>query len=136
MAKRCSSLSTFQVPLIFLPITTFSFRRLNWITATTSSGYHRPGRLLLPEHHSLRIFRPGREMQNLDPDWLRIGTDIVGGNPAPTFNMAFSLEGVNAVPEPATWAMMTPRLRWRWVHGLSPEVKARIDGRLIHDHQV
>jgi hypothetical protein len=42
----------------------------------------------------------------LDPDWLRIGTDIVGGDPAPTFNMAFSLEGVNAVPEPATWAMM------------------------------
>jgi hypothetical protein len=42
----------------------------------------------------------------LDPDWLRIGTDIVGGTPAPTFNMAFSLEGVNAVPEPSTWAMM------------------------------
>ena len=29
----------------------------------------------------------------LDPDWLRIGTDIVGGGPAPTFNLAFSLEG-------------------------------------------
>jgi hypothetical protein len=43
---------------------------------------------------------------NLDPDWLRIGTDIVGGTPAPTFNMAFSLEGVNAVPEPSTWAML------------------------------
>jgi PEP-CTERM motif len=43
---------------------------------------------------------------NLDPDWLRIGTDIVGGTPAPTFNMAFSLQGVNAVPEPATWTMM------------------------------
>jgi hypothetical protein len=42
----------------------------------------------------------------LDPDWLRIGTDIVGGTPAPTFNMAFSLEGVNAVPEPSTWAML------------------------------
>ena len=39
----------------------------------------------------------------LDPDWLRIGTDIVGTG---TFNMAFSLEGVNAVPEPATWTMM------------------------------
>ncbi|HEY3415796.1 MAG TPA: PEP-CTERM sorting domain-containing protein [Armatimonadota bacterium] len=38
---------------------------------------------------------------NLDPDWLRVGTDIVGGTPAPTFNAAFSLEG-NAVPEPAT----------------------------------
>jgi len=43
---------------------------------------------------------------NLDPDWLRIGTDIVGGNPAPKFNMAFSLSGVGAVPEPSTWAMM------------------------------
>jgi hypothetical protein len=31
---------------------------------------------------------------NLDPDWLRIGTDIVGGNPAPRFNEAFSLSGV------------------------------------------
>jgi hypothetical protein len=30
---------------------------------------------------------------NLDPDWLRIGTDIVGGSPAPTFNMTFSLNG-------------------------------------------
>lgn len=29
---------------------------------------------------------------NLDPDWLRIGTDIVGGAPAPTFNMAFTLD--------------------------------------------
>jgi len=38
---------------------------------------------------------------NLDPDWLRVGADIVGGNPAPTFNAAFSLEG-SAVPEPGT----------------------------------
>jgi len=30
---------------------------------------------------------------NLDPDWLRIGTDIVGGAPAPTFNASFSLRG-------------------------------------------
>ena len=29
----------------------------------------------------------------LAPDWLRIGTDIVGGAPAPNFNMAFSLVG-------------------------------------------
>lgn len=38
---------------------------------------------------------------DLDPDWLRVGTDIVGGNPAPTFNGAFSLTG-DAVPEPST----------------------------------
>ena len=30
---------------------------------------------------------------NLAPDWLRIGTDIVGGTPAPNFNMTFSLAG-------------------------------------------
>ena len=42
----------------------------------------------------------------LDPDWLRVGTDIVGGTPAPTFNAAFSLSGVAAVPEPETYAMM------------------------------
>jgi len=30
---------------------------------------------------------------NLAPDWLRIGTDIVGGATAPTFNMTFSLAG-------------------------------------------
>jgi hypothetical protein len=42
----------------------------------------------------------------LQPDWLRIGTDIVGGNPAPTFNMQFTLDGEEvAVPEPATLAL-------------------------------
>ena len=42
----------------------------------------------------------------LDPDWLRVGTDIVGGNPPPTFNLAFSLEGVTPVPEPASLALI------------------------------
>jgi hypothetical protein len=37
----------------------------------------------------------------LDPDWLRIGRDIVGGAPAPTFNAAFSLDGL-IVPEPGS----------------------------------
>lgn len=36
----------------------------------------------------------------LMPDWLRVGTDIVGGNPAPTFNAVFSLTGI--VPEPSS----------------------------------
>ena len=30
---------------------------------------------------------------DLKPDWLRIGGDIIGGSPAPTFNMTFSLSG-------------------------------------------
>lgn len=42
---------------------------------------------------------------NLDPDWLRVGTDVIGGSPAPTFNAAFSLNG-STVPEPATLALL------------------------------
>jgi hypothetical protein len=38
--------------------------------------------------------------QFLDPDWMRVGTDIVGGT---TFNAAFSLTGV-AVPGPVAGA--------------------------------
>ena len=46
--------------------------------------------------------------QVLDPDWLRVGTDIVGASqtaPAPTFNAVFSLQG-ETVPEPATLALI------------------------------
>ena len=38
---------------------------------------------------------------DLSPDWLRIGTDIVGGATPPTFNMTFSLIG-DTVPEAGT----------------------------------
>ncbi len=38
----------------------------------------------------------------LDPDWLRIGTDITHQGP---FNAAFTLDGAT-VPEPASWALM------------------------------
>ena len=45
---------------------------------------------------------------NLAPDWLRAGTDVVGGSPAPTFNAAFSLAGETAtvIPEPAGLALV------------------------------
>ncbi|PWV65771.1 PEP-CTERM sorting domain-containing protein [Plasticicumulans acidivorans] len=41
----------------------------------------------------------------LDPDWLRVGTDIVGGSPAPTFNGAFSLLATT-VDEPESTALI------------------------------
>jgi hypothetical protein len=45
---------------------------------------------------------------NLDPDWLRVGTDIVGST---TFNGAFSLTGVDAaVPEPASVLLVSAGL--------------------------
>ena len=46
---------------------------------------------------------------NLDPDWSRVGTDIVGGSPPPTFNGAFTLVGTTeavSVPEPASWSLL------------------------------
>ncbi len=42
---------------------------------------------------------------DLNPDWLRIGTDIIGGTPPPTFNMAFSLAGETL---PTATATATP----------------------------
>ena len=33
------------------------------------------------------------------PDWLRVGTDIIGGDPAPAYNASFSLDGI-ATPLP------------------------------------
>jgi hypothetical protein len=55
---------------------------------------------------------------NLDPDWLRIGTDIVGGATPPTFNAAFSLDGVEtplpaALPLFATGLGALGLLGWR-----------------------
>jgi hypothetical protein len=43
----------------------------------------------------------------LDPDWLRAGTDIVGGGAAtaPRFNESFALAG-ETVPEPATLTLL------------------------------
>ena len=38
---------------------------------------------------------------NLTPDWLRIGTDIIGGATPPTFNMAFTLNG-ETIPQAGT----------------------------------
>jgi hypothetical protein len=38
---------------------------------------------------------------NLNPNWLRIGTDIVGGATPPTFNMTFSISG-ETIPDAGT----------------------------------
>lgn len=42
---------------------------------------------------------------DLDPNWLRVGTDIVGGTSPPTFNGSFTLQG-QATPEPGSVAML------------------------------
>jgi hypothetical protein len=83
-----------------------------WLSATRP--ILSPGTPFLPDLQSWT------RDQFLDPDWLRIGTDIVGGNPPPpTFNAAFSLNGVVAVPLPGTLPLFATGLgalgllRWR-----------------------
>jgi hypothetical protein len=44
--------------------------------------------------------------EDLQPDWLRVGTDIVGGSPAPTFNGTFTLTG-QAAPEPGSLGLLS-----------------------------
>jgi hypothetical protein len=44
--------------------------------------------------------------EDLQPDWLRVGTDVVGGSPAPTFNAAFTLSGLE-VPEPSSVVLVS-----------------------------
>jgi hypothetical protein len=39
----------------------------------------------------------------LAPNWLRVGTDIVGGDPAPTFNASFGLEGIEVPESNSLW---------------------------------
>src|SRR5205807_1380062 len=62
---------------------------------------------------------------NLAPDWLRVGTDIVGGD---TFNATFSLAG-DTVPEPSTAVLMLSGLSllaWRGTRARPrPPVRAR-----------
>ena len=41
----------------------------------------------------------------LDPDWLRVGMDIVGGATPPTFNNSFSLDGT-VIPEPPAGSLV------------------------------
>ena len=46
--------------------------------------------------------------ENLDPDWLRIGTDIVGGT---TYNAAFTVSGsTTTTPEPSTLVLLASGL--------------------------
>ncbi len=43
--------------------------------------------------------------QALDPDWLRVGMDIVGGANPPAFNNSFSLDGT-VIPEPPAGSLV------------------------------
>jgi len=74
----------------FVPQVELSSGDFFWLSAP------RPGTPFPPGFTDLQSWtRDG----SIDPDWLRVGTDIVGGDTPPTFNAAFVLNGVT-VPGP------------------------------------
>jgi len=62
--------------------------------------------LLPPSDHYFFMPQVTLTDDALDPDWLRVGSDIVGGSTPTTFNQAFSLEGTAALPQPESWTML------------------------------
>jgi len=59
---------------------------------------------------------------DLAPDWLRIGTDIIGGTPAPTFNMTFALTGATLAGTPGR-----AHCRGQSISGLSEDFGGELD---------
>ena len=93
--------STFSLPAdhyFFIPQVELSNGDFLWLSAP--KPIVAPGTPFAPDLQSWV------RNENLAPDWLRIGTDIVG---AGAFNAAFSLSGetnTGTVPEPATLALL------------------------------
>ena len=54
-----------------------------------------PGTPFPPGFTDLQSWTRDDSAGGIAPDWLRVGTDIVGGTPAPQFNAAFVLNGVS-----------------------------------------
>ena len=61
-----------------------------------------PGTPFPPGFTDLQSWTRDDSAGGINPDWLRVGTDITGQGP---FNAVFSLEG-NAVPQPATLLLL------------------------------
>lgn len=105
----------FFVPQVALEDDNFSFL---WLSA--ARPIEMPGTPFTPDLQTW--IRDG----DLDPDWLRIGTDIIGGDQPPTFNAAFALEGV-VVPIPAAGLLFATAisglglLGWRTRSANGPE---------------
>jgi hypothetical protein len=86
---------TFTSPII-LPVGHYFFRPE--VLLTSGDFLYLSAPKVIPAPKDLQAWIRN---SNLVPDWLRIGTDIVGGAPAPNFNMTFSLAG-ETVPEAGT----------------------------------
>jgi hypothetical protein len=84
---------TFTRPIL-LPAGRYFFRPEVLVTGSDFLYLSAPRPIVAPGTPIAGDLQAWIRNSNLSPDWLRIGTDIIGGATPPTFNMTFSLTGV------------------------------------------
>jgi hypothetical protein len=88
---------TFTKPIV-LPAGHYFFRPDVLLTGGDFLYLSAPRPIVSPGTPFAPDFQAWIRNADLAPDWLRIGTDIIGGAIPPTFNMTFSLTG-DTIPE-------------------------------------
>jgi hypothetical protein len=88
-------------PPILLPADHYFFRPEVLVTGGSFLYLSAPRPIVPPGTPFVGDLQAWIRNSDLKPDWLRIGTDIIDGNPAPTFSMTFSLKG-ETIPEAGT----------------------------------
>jgi hypothetical protein len=88
---------TFTKPIV-LPAGHYFFRPDVLLTGGDFLYLSAPRPIVSPGTPFAPDFQAWIRNSDLAPDWLRIGTDIIGGAIPPTFNMTFSLTG-DTIPE-------------------------------------
>jgi hypothetical protein len=88
-------------PPIFLPGGHYFFRPEVLVTGGDFLYLSAPRPIVAPGTPFTGDLQAWIRNDNLLPDWLRIGTDIIGGTTPPTFNLTFSLRG-ETIPEAGT----------------------------------
>ena len=91
---------TFNTPIL-LPAGHYFFRPEVLVTGGDFFYLSVPKPIVSPGTAFAGDLQAWTRNSNLNPDWLRIGTDIVGGATPPTFNMTFSLSG-KTIPNAGT----------------------------------
>ncbi len=86
---------------IFLPADHYFFRPEALVTDGDFLYLSAPRPIVSPGTPFTGDLQAWIRNSDLAPDWLRIGTDIIGGTLPPTFNMTFSLSG-DTIPEAGT----------------------------------
>jgi hypothetical protein len=98
-------------PAIILPADHYFFRPEVQVAGGDFLYVSAPRPIVAPGTPFMGDLQAWIRNSDLKPDWLRIGTDIIGGTTAPTFNMTFSLTGetvpLDETPTPTATSIPT-----------------------------